>query len=136
MTDALKMPLISAYLANYSGDVLPLKTLLNDYCKTAHADLLPLSEVMLKLPARNVSPCIFQALETSFTTKPARMDYTLFSQMAVYHAQNHLKRKSYTPEQSQLALIEHFGQQKNMIWSGMRVNCIKPTAKTRNQTPK
>lgn len=112
MTDTLKMPLISAYLANYSGDVLPLKTLLNDYCKTAQADLLPLSEVMSKLPARNVSPCIFQALENSFTTKPARMDYMLFSQMAVYHAQNHLNRKSYTDEQSQLALIEHFGQQK------------------------
>ncbi|MFC7782193.1 hypothetical protein [Legionella taurinensis] len=112
MTDSLKMPLISAYLANYSGDVLPLKNLLNDYCKTAKADLLPLSEVMVKLPNRNVSPCIFQALEQCFTAKPSRMDYTLFSQMAVYHAQNHLKRKSYTPQQCQLALIEHFGQQK------------------------
>ncbi|QRN03903.1 hypothetical protein GH742_08475 [Legionella sp. MW5194] len=112
MTDSLKMPLISAYLANYSGDVSPLKNLLNDYCKTAKADLLPLSEVMIKLPNRNVSPCIFQALEQCFTAKPSRMDYTLFSQMAAYHVQNHLKRKSYTPEQCQLALIEHFGQQK------------------------
>lgn len=136
MTDALKMPLISAYLANYSGDVLPLKTLLNDYCKTAHADLLPLSEVMLKLPARNVSPCIFQALETSFTTKPARMDYTLFSQMAVYHAQNHLKRKSYTPEQSQLALIEHFGQQKKYDLVRHACQLYKANCKDKKPNPK
>lgn len=112
ITDSVKMPLISAYLANYSGDVLPLKNLLNDYCKTPKADLLPLSEVMIKLPNRNVSPCIFQALEHCFTANPSRMDYTLFSQMAAHHAQNHLKRQSYTPEQCQLALIEHFGQQK------------------------
>ena len=112
----LTMPIISAFLINYSGTRGPLIKLLEDYCYQPQlmdnpAALYSLSKVMINLPDRDVSACIFNTLEQRFSTHPDLMDSTLFNHLSNYHANHHLKQ-TLTPEQSQLALIKHFGMQK------------------------
>ncbi|MDP1603204.1 MAG: ankyrin repeat domain-containing protein [Legionella sp.] len=113
------MPLISAFLINYSGNKELLSALISDFCNSKAAKQNPelihnLSVIMIKLPNRDVSACLFQTLEDFFIKNPNRLDETVFKHMAAYHAVQHVKLPL-TTVQEKLHLINHFGLQKNYM---------------------
>ncbi|VEG90020.1 ankyrin repeat domain-containing protein [Legionella spiritensis] len=110
------LPIITAYLVNYSGSKDPLVRLITDYCthpefQKNSANFYPLTNVMIHLPDRDVSACLFSVLEDILSTAPELMDYTIFSHLASCYANRHVKRDM-TPHEQQLALTKHFGLQQ------------------------
>jgi hypothetical protein len=111
------MPLISAFLINYSGQKAPLARLITDFCNSEQVKKNPellhnLSIIMLKLPNRDVSACLFHTFEDFIKKNPKCLDKTIFTHMAAYHAKQHVKLKL-SPIEEKLHLINHFGLQKS-----------------------
>lgn len=107
-----EMPLLLAYLFNYSGSPVVLNKLLNDYIEHAPTKISPLLKVLNKLPKRDVSIAVFSALETFFTQHPAHLNETAFNTMTAFYAQKYAVQLVGKSPQAELKLIEHFGMQK------------------------
>lgn len=109
-----EMPLLTAYLYNFSGRKSELEILITDYLQFARQkpSLIPLlTHFIEKLPQRDVSRCLFNKLENFYTQYPNSLDSQAFSRMANYFAQFKKTSKLKSP-QAELLLIEHFGLQK------------------------
>lgn len=111
-----QMPLISAYLINYSGKQGALVKLIKDYVshpmiKTKPAYLKHISQVMAKFPQRDLSNCIFTALEELVTENPNYLSEDLLDHMAKFYTSKFPEKtkKKFSPE---INLINHFGQQQ------------------------
>jgi hypothetical protein len=119
-----ELPLISAYLINYTGNHEPLVQLIKDYIahpriKEKPGYLKNISQVMAKFPQRGLSNCIFTALEELVTQSPSALSAELFNHMAEFYTSKFPeKTKDYfSPE---INLINHFGQQQkyNLVLRG------------------
>ncbi|CDZ79186.1 Ankyrin repeats (3 copies) [Legionella massiliensis] len=111
-----KMPLISAYLINYTGPNAPLLKLITDYLsnKRIHSKaeyLHNISLVMAKLPQRDFSVCIFNKLEELVTQKSSYLDRKLLADMAAFYTQRYQGRSLERP-QAEMELLKHFAKQK------------------------
>ncbi|WP_347251947.1 hypothetical protein [Legionella sp.] len=111
-----QLPLISAYLINYSGEQGPLLKLIKDYVshpmiKTKPTCLKHVSQVMAKFPQRDLSNCIFTALEELVTENPDYLSLDLLQHMAKFYVSKFPEKtkKNFSPE---INLINHFGQQQ------------------------
>lgn len=117
MNDSMtSMPLISAYLINYSGPKAPLVKLIKDYILNVQLKDNPrylhhASQVMVKLPNRDVGTCLFTSFEELVLNDPAILDRKLFAHMAQFHAHRHLGKELKSPH-AEIHLIKHFGLQK------------------------
>ncbi|CEK10896.1 ankyrin repeat domain-containing protein [Legionella hackeliae] len=110
------LPIISAYLLNYSGETGPMVQLVKDYFSSKIIQKNPgalhaVSQVMAKFPQRNVSSCLFSTLEEIFNEKPLLLDTTILQHMAQFYSYKHLKTTVQSPQQ-EINLIKHFGLQK------------------------
>ncbi|OCH98719.1 hypothetical protein A8135_10460 [Legionella jamestowniensis] len=110
------LPIISAYLLNYSGETEPMIQLVKDYFFSKEfqkdpAKLHAVSQVMAKFPERNVSVCLFFTLEEVFSENPLLLDGTILHHMAQFYSYKHLKTVAQSP-QLEINLIKHFGLQK------------------------
>ena len=130
-TNSTEMPLICAFLMNYSSHhVESLEKLLLDIFLFLHLDknratLHHITQLMVRFPHRDVSALIFNTLEKTLAIKPAILDKTVLQDLMIYlhyrqtelHSEN-TKRpasapsKTITSPQTELALIKHLGQQK------------------------
>ena len=116
MSDSLTtMPLISAYLSNYSGPKEPLVRLIRDYIGAVYKKdnpnyLYHVSQVMAKLPKRDVSLCLFSAFEELICKNPTLLDRKLLAHMAQFYA--HRRSGDTSSPQAEIQLIKYFGLQK------------------------
>ncbi|ASQ45733.1 hypothetical protein [Legionella clemsonensis] len=115
-TSMTTLPIISAFLLNYSGETEPLSQLVKDYFSSREfqkepAKLHAVSQVMAKFPDRNVSVCLFSTLEEIFSKNPLLLDGTILHHMARFYNYKHLKTVPQSP-QLEINLIKHFGLQK------------------------
>lgn len=110
-----KLPMICAYLLNYSGQKKPLELLLQDYFnsfqnKTEY--LYPVTKLLTQFPLRDVSFVIFDALETVIIKNPHILDVTILRNMAQFYAKNMVHEEIHSPD-AELRLLTYFGQNKH-----------------------
>ncbi|KTC92973.1 MULTISPECIES: ankyrin repeat domain-containing protein [Legionella] len=119
-----ELPLISAYLINYTGNHEPLVRLIKDYIAHPRIKANPnylknISQVMAKFPQRDLSNCIFTALEELITENPSYLSEEMFNHMAQFYTKKfpEKSRENFSPE---INLINHFGQQQkyNLVLRG------------------
>lgn len=108
------MPLITAYLINYSGSKNKLKKLIKNcfnHRPFATHGFQQVSELMVKLPERDLSLCLFKTIEELISEQPTQLNKTLLSHMAQFYAKRHLQR-NLPSQEAGLQLIKYFGLQK------------------------
>jgi hypothetical protein len=110
-----KLPMICAYLLNYSGQKKPLVLLLQDYFnsfqnKTEY--LYPVTRLLTQFPLRDVSFVIFDALETAILKNPHILDVAILRDMAQFYAKSMRNEEIHSPE-AELSLLTYFGQNKH-----------------------
>lgn len=112
-----KLPVICAYLLNYSGPKKPLACLLRDYITTfqhARDYLYPVGKLLEQFPQREVSGIIFAVLEIMVIKDPSLLDKNILHSMGYY-----LGRKKGTsnrePFEDELNLLIYFGQFKHYL---------------------
>ncbi|MCL9684516.1 hypothetical protein [Legionella maioricensis] len=109
-----KLPIICAYLLNYSGSKKPLSCLLRDYINEFQEDpnyLYPVVKLLQQFPQRDVSAVIFDVLEVMIIKNPLLLDGTVLHHMAHYHARTNANQDVKSPE-AELNLLIYFGQRK------------------------
>lgn len=109
-----KLPIICAYLLNYSGPKKPLIFLLGDYFNTFQNEvdyLYPVVKLLKQFPQRDVSAVIFDALEMTVIKYPHLLDKTMLHHMAHYYAKKIVNQELRSP-QAELNLLIYFGQNK------------------------
>ncbi|MFC3907704.1 hypothetical protein ACFORL_01240 [Legionella dresdenensis] len=107
-----QLPIITAYLINYSGTTEQLLKLITDYCNLCvetknQQSLYHISKLMLKLPDRDISIAIFNTLFILIKKKPEILDETIYAHLSSYYAHHD---KSYEQE---INLIKYLGHIKN-----------------------
>lgn len=114
-----KMPILIAYLMNYSGKSNNLTQLLDDLfalpiLNRNVALIEKLSAIMTKFPNRDVSRVIYLKLEKMLIARPALLTKKTFVNMAEFYSFSN-KRTIYRQGsmQNKMNLIGHFGQQKH-----------------------
>ncbi len=110
-----KLPMICAYLLNYSGQKEPLQLLLQDYIKAFQnkAEYLhPVSKLLRQFPQREVSFVVFDALEAVIIKNPSILDLTLLRDMAGFYAKSILNQEI-SPDDAELSLLTYLGQNKH-----------------------
>ncbi|WP_298624282.1 hypothetical protein [uncultured Legionella sp.] len=133
-----KLPLICAYLLNYSGQKQPLQRLLNDYLssfrhKTEY--LYPLTRLLQQFPLRDVSFVLFDVLETAIIKNPFLFDRTVLRDMAQFYVKNILHEDMSSPD-AELKLLIYFGHNKyyDVVREGCKAlaeTCVDKTLKRR-----
>ena len=110
-----KLPVICAYLLNYSGSKKPVSFLLRDYFNTFQENpdyLYPVVKLLQQFPQRHVSAAIFDVLEVMIIKNPLLLDETVLHYMAHYHARKSASQEIESP-QGELNLLIYFGQRKH-----------------------
>lgn len=133
-----KLPVICAYLLNYSGPKKPLSCLLRDFVNTFEKNtdyLYPVVKLLQQFPQRDVSAVIFDVLEVMIIKNPLLLDETILHHMAHYHAKKNLNQEINSP-QAELNLLIYFGQRKqySVVQRGcdeLAKNCEDPQLKKR-----
>lgn len=134
-----ELPLISAYLINYTGKHEPLVQLIKDYIahpriKERPGYLNNISQVMAKFPQRDLSNCIFTALEELITENPNSLNADLFNHMAQFYTSKFPEktREHFSPE---INLINHFGQQQkyNLVLRGCELLSLNDGQSSANE---
>lgn len=109
-TDNDELPLICAFLINYTGASGPIQDLLTDFMNipNLHAKQLHhIAQLMAKFPKRGVSSFIFDMLSKITTKNPTLLDDTLLHQMTAYR----ILSLDLT-EDNALGLVRHFAHSK------------------------
>ena len=112
--DKKKLPIICAYLLNFSGSKKPLLFLLRDYFNTFHQEpeyLHPVVKLLSQFSQRDVSAVLFDALEAVAIKKPYLLDKTMLHHMAHYYTKK-IKNQEVQSPQAELDLLTYFGQNK------------------------
>ncbi len=113
-THKKKLPIICAYLLNYSGSKKPLAFLLRDYIE-AFQDvpdyLYPVVRLGQQFPQRDVSAVIFDVLEIMAIKNPRLLDKTVLQCMAYYYTKKNAIAENSSPL-AELHLLTYFGQRK------------------------
>lgn len=123
-TSGTELPLIAAFLINYSGASAPVTMLVDDILKNRalikNCDIvLHLSQIMGHYPHRDVSHIIFNALTEASIQNPRLINKTVLDNMVRFHTHAHLPNKgTLEPLEAELSLLTHFGQQKNYALTG------------------
>ncbi|CEG55597.1 hypothetical protein [Legionella fallonii] len=109
-----KLPIICAYLLNYSGAKKPLAFLLRDYIN-AFQDvpdyLYPVVRLLKQFPQRDVSAVVFDVLEAMALKNPRLLDKTVLQCMAYYYTKKNAILENESPL-AELHLLTYFGQNK------------------------
>lgn len=109
-----KLPMMCAYLLNYSGQKKPLLRLLNDYFNSFQNTMdyiYPVAQLLRDFPGREVSAVIFDALEAFFIKNPHLLDNSILSYMACYFAKK-TNQEAKSP-QAELNVLIYLGQCKH-----------------------
>lgn len=118
-TDKNHLPVISAYLNNYTGSAKLLAKLLKDIL--SHPSFTDqrehwhhIAKVMSSCPQRDVSCVIFKTFEEMAAQRPEIMDRKILKHMALFHSKRHLgiETAQHSP-QTAMNLLRHFGQLKH-----------------------
>ncbi|MCA0404197.1 MAG: ankyrin repeat domain-containing protein [Proteobacteria bacterium] len=109
------MPLITAFLMNYSGPKEPIAKLINDYISTLRTStsspkLYPLTKILALFPNKDISPCLFSNLIDLLTQKPKLMDKKIFHELAEFYLKTTGDKATST--RNDYALIQYFGLHK------------------------
>lgn len=122
-TKSTELPLIAAFLLNYSGTSAALSILLDDLLK--NTELMQnrnivhhIAQIMGYYPHRDVSHVIFKALLEASTQNPQLIDKTVLTNLITFHTHAHMSDKgALEPLEAERSLLTHFGQQKNYALS-------------------
>lgn len=133
-----KLPMICAYLLNYTGQKNHVLLLLQDYLSSFQNNteyLHPVSRLLQQFPQRDVSFVIFDALEAAIIKNPQIMDITILRDMAQFYAKKIMKQELGSPE-AELCLLSYFGQHKHytVVQQGceeLSKNCTNKETKKR-----
>lgn len=109
-----KLPMICAYLLNYSGQKKPLLRLLHDYFNSFQNTMdyiYPVTKLLREFPGRDVSAVIFDALELFLIKNPCCLDATVLGDMAYYFAKK-TNQDTKSP-QAELNLLIYLGQSRH-----------------------
>ncbi|KTD52956.1 hypothetical protein [Legionella quateirensis] len=109
-----KLPLICAYLLNYSGQKKSVLQLLEDYFDSFQNNteyLHPVSGLLQQFPQRDISFVVFDALEEAMIKNPQKLDLVVLRDMAQFYAKKIINNELKSP-QAELSLLTYFGQNK------------------------
>lgn len=107
-----KLPMICAYLLNYSGQKKQVQLLLHDYFNTFHNKteyIHPVSSLLTQFPQRDISFVVYDALEAVIIHNPYLLDLVVLRDMAQFYAKNILNEVTGSPD-AELKLLTYFGQ--------------------------
>lgn len=128
------LPLLAAFLINYSGPSAAISELLEDMLKDATLRsqgtiILHLSQIMVYYPHRDVSHVIFNALEKAVVDFPEMLTNNVFKNLTTFYAKHHLANAKSTPLEEGIELLKHFGLQKHYAVSKRVAEFLyKPTS--------
>ena len=123
-TNSTELPLIAAFLINYSGASTPvyflLQDIFNDRTLMENRSILHhIAQIMGHHPHRDISHVIFKALLDVAMRNPKLIDETILENLVSFHAHAHLSHKGYLePLEAKCSLITHLGQQKQYALAG------------------
>jgi hypothetical protein len=109
-----KLPMICAYLLNYSGQKKALLRLLNDYFNSFQHTMnyiYPVTKLLKDFPGRDVSAVIFDVLEAFLIKNPHLLDSNTLSDMACYFAKK--TNQDVKSPQAELNVLIYLGQCKH-----------------------
>ncbi|KTD62501.1 hypothetical protein [Legionella shakespearei] len=109
-----KLPMICAYLLNYSGQKKALVHLLNDYFNSFQHTMnyiYPVTKLLKDFPERDVSAVIFDVLEAFLIKNPHLLDSNTLSDMACYFAKK--TNQDVKSPQAELNVLIYLGQCKH-----------------------
>ena len=110
-----KLPMICAYLLNYSGQKKSVLVLLKDYFDSFQNNieyLHPVSGLLQQFPQRDISFVVFDALEEAMIKNPQKLDLVVLRDMAQFYAKKILNHELKSPK-AELSLLTYFGQNKH-----------------------
>lgn len=110
--DEKSLPLITAFLLNYSGSSDKAQMLIRDYLQSVQKQkedkyYLLLSSLLLRASTRSICPVIFNTLEDFYTENPSQLSLKAFRHLAKFFSGSDIE-----PNKAYFALLEHFGKQK------------------------
>jgi hypothetical protein len=115
--EGTKLPILSAFLLNYDGDPLELKTFLDRIFQDKTllnrnpALLSHMSTIMVHYPSCHVSQVIFNAFEDAAKEDPKILNAALFADMASFYAERPSEEEQSKQDKDE-KLLSRFGQQK------------------------
>lgn len=118
-TTGTELPLIAAFLINYTGASRPVSKLLGDILKDRAlmkntGILHHLAQIISHYPHRDISHIIFNALIEEGKKNPGLIDETVLKSLVSFHARAHLhEHGQLEPLEAALSLLTHCGQNKN-----------------------
>lgn len=121
-TNTTELPLLIAFLMNYSGATAPVSALMKDiFSAKAPCHLAHIAQLMANFPHRDISRVLFSELLAAVINNPALMDERLLTQLSTCYAHIFLRAKGASPS-AYLGLLSYFGQQK---FYGLTYQCAQ-----------
>lgn len=118
LTQDKELPLLSAWLVNFSGSKEDLEALLTPLFAQPHIPQnqktwYTVCELMVRFPWRDFSAVVFHALEKAVVARPGMVDSALLLSMAHFYCNKSINEP--LTAHNMVSLLQHFGQQKHFV---------------------